>query len=70
METNVVFESVKDAAIFCGGDVTKAARTGGTAGGYTWRRIGAHAADNRVMKNEKGVSKKAFSQGQAQRRLD
>lgn len=66
VETNVVFESVKDAAIFCGGDVTKAARTGGTAGGYTWRRIGAHAADNRVMKNEKGIAKKTIRQGAAQ----
>lgn len=51
VETNVVFESVKDAMIFCRGDVTKAARTGGKAGGYTWKRIAPHATDGKVTKH-------------------
>lgn len=58
VETNVVFESVKDAMIFCRGDVTKAARTGGKAGGYTWKRIAPHATDGRVTKNG-GTKKEA-----------
>lgn len=53
IETGVVFDSVKDAVAFCGGDVTKAARTGGKAGGYTWRRVGQHSCDGRVTKREK-----------------
>lgn len=51
IETKAIFLSVKDASAFCGGDVTKAARTGGKAGGYTWRRLDAHASDGRVMKH-------------------
>lgn len=53
VETGVVFNSVKDAVLFCGGDVTKAARTGRRAGLYTWKRLDAHACDNRVLKSEK-----------------
>lgn len=52
VETNQIFESVKDAIAFCGGDVTKAARTGKKAGGYTWVRLSPHSSDNRVMKHE------------------
>ena len=52
VETGVIFNSVKEASIFCGGkDVTRASRTGGRAGGYHWERLGTHAADGRVMKN-------------------
>lgn len=51
IETGVVFESVKEASEFCGGDVTRAARTGGRAGLFTWKRLDAHAADGRVMKH-------------------
>jgi hypothetical protein len=53
VETGQIFNSVKEAVSFCGGDVTKAARTGGKAGGYTWIRIDQHASDGRVMKYEK-----------------
>lgn len=56
IETGVVFESVKEASKFCGGDVTKAARTGGLAGGYHWKRIGSHAADGRIMKKPSNKS--------------
>lgn len=51
IETGIIFNSVKEACIFCGGDVTKACANGGRAGGYHWERIGTHAADGRVMKN-------------------
>ncbi len=60
IETGEVFKSVKDAVSFCGGDVTKASRTGGKAGGYSWARLGAHSADNRVMKNEKSQPRQTF----------
>ena len=53
VETNVIFNSVKEAVQFCGGDVTKAARTGKRAGLYTWKRLDTHACDNRVLKSEK-----------------
>lgn len=53
VETGVIFNSVKDAVLFCGGDVTKAARTGKRAGLYTWKRLDTHACDNRVLKIEK-----------------
>lgn len=52
VETGRVFGSVKEAATFCGGDVTKAARTGGTAGGFHWKRLTAHAIDGRITKHE------------------
>lgn len=52
IETGVVFNSVKEAGLFCGGDVTKAARTGGTAGGFHWKRLSAHATDGRATKYE------------------
>lgn len=63
VETGVIFNSVKEAVLFCGGDVTKAARTGGRAGLYTWKRLDTHACDNRVLKIEKA---KSISQGIAQ----
>jgi len=50
VEQNRIFDSVKEAVVFCGGDVTKAARTGGKAGGYTWRRLTAHKTDGRQTK--------------------
>lgn len=56
VETNTVFNSVKEAVEFCGGDVTKAARTGRKAGGYTWKRLTAHATDGRVLKGASGQS--------------
>lgn len=55
VETGRVFGSVKEAVKFCGGDVTKAARTGGMAGGFHWKRITAHATDGRVTKHESQV---------------
>lgn len=53
VEKNEIFDSVRDAVGFCGGDVTKAARTGGTAGGYHWRRLSTHSTDGRITKNGK-----------------
>jgi phage pi2 protein 07 len=50
VEKNQIFNSVKEANLFCGGDVTKAARTGGMAGGFHWLRINTHATDGRVLK--------------------
>lgn len=55
VETGVVFGSVKEAHEFCGGDVTKASRTGGKAGGYTWRRLTTHKTDGRQTKTH-GIS--------------
>jgi hypothetical protein len=52
VETGRVFGSVKEAVKFCGGDVTKAARTGGMAGGFHWKRLTAHASDGRITKHE------------------
>lgn len=52
VETGIVFNSVKEAILFCRGDVTKACRTGSKAGGYHWKRIDQHKTDGRNTKLE------------------